>query len=438
MFMDQDLWQADWDAQEEEILESQLYGSYEEPEEVPDVDCEEEIAANERAETFTIPTTAREVIEKAVAKFQKKAAAYGCQLAVTFGEPYAKERAIEAAECDCDGFTHNKVIGTEMIEVFDVTINSDLIRKDGYTVVAKLEHLDGGNVVSSFGEAGKPEWGTIQPRCQHCGGKHGQKVTFIVRHEDGTELQVGRTCLKDYCGIDPKHIAAINQLRDLFIDEDIDHHDFNKYPAPVAYSTIEMLAVSIHVMNEQGYVKSEEVKSNKGTISGLAAKHFQPSETELAKAQEMARKIAELDLDTAFSWNLDNIYHLINNCYCKSSHFGYIAYAPLAYQRYAEHMEREAKYEAEKAKEREASGHIGQVGQRMVIDIAEMKLLTSWDTQYGTTYLYKFIDTAGNTLVWFASKTMETASKIKATIKEHTERDGVKQTVITRCTAVAA
>lgn len=30
MFLNQDAWQADWDAQEEEILESQLYGSYEE------------------------------------------------------------------------------------------------------------------------------------------------------------------------------------------------------------------------------------------------------------------------------------------------------------------------------------------------------------------------------------------------------------------------
>lgn len=30
MYFDQDVWQADWDAQEEEILESQLYGSYEE------------------------------------------------------------------------------------------------------------------------------------------------------------------------------------------------------------------------------------------------------------------------------------------------------------------------------------------------------------------------------------------------------------------------
>ena len=30
MLLNQDVWQADWDAQEEEILESQLYGSYEE------------------------------------------------------------------------------------------------------------------------------------------------------------------------------------------------------------------------------------------------------------------------------------------------------------------------------------------------------------------------------------------------------------------------
>ena len=389
-------------------------------------------------ETYIIPTSERETIEKAVKRYEKKAAAYGCQFSITMSEPYATKRAIYDRESDEYGNPINVKVGSEMIEVFDVTIESDLIRKDGYTVVARLEHLTGGNVVFTFGDENKPEWSTMKPRCQHCGGNHGQKITFIVRHEDGTELQVGRTCLKDYCGIDPARIAFLKQLRDLFLGEDIDHHDFDKRPATPAYTTIEALALAIRVMQAQGYVKSGEINSNRSTMHELVKKSYRPSKKEIAAAEELAQKIGSLDRETAFSWNLSNVRQLVHSGYCKYSHFGYIAYAPLAYQQYEEHMERELKREAAKEAERRSSEHVGQVGQRIIIDIAEMNLLTSWDTQYGTTYLYKFVDTAGNTLVWFASKTMEKASKIKATIKEHSERDGVKQTVITRCAAIPA
>lgn len=391
-----------------------------------------------KSETYTIPTTERETIEKAVKRYEKKAAAYGCKFSITMGEPYAAKRTIYDRESDEYGNPINIKVGSEMIEVFDVTIESDLIRKDGYTVIAKLEHLEGGNVVVTFGDECKPEWSTLKPRCQHCGGNHGQKITFIVRHEDGTELQVGRTCLKDYCGIDPARIAFLKQLRDLFLGEDIDHHDFNQRPATPAYSTIEALALAIRVMKAQGYVKSGEINSNRSTMHELVRKSYRPTANEIAAAEDLARKIGTLDRETAFSRNLSNVSQLVHSGYCKYSHFGYIAYAPLAYQQYEEHRERELKREAEKDAERRSSEYVGEIGQRITIDIAEMKLLTSWETQYGMTYLYKFVDKQGNVLVWFASKTIADCSVIKGTVKDHTERDGVKQTVLTRCACKAA
>ena len=76
--------------------------------------------------------------------------------------------------------------------------------------------------------------------------------------------------------------------------------------------------------------------------------------------------------------------------------------------------------------------------------VVSIKLLTSWETQYGMTYLYKMVDENGNVFIWYASKRFGkfdpdgawedfSQAKIKATIKDHTERDGVKQTVVTRC-----
>lgn len=390
------------------------------------------------AETYTIPTSERETIEKAAARFQKKASTYGCYFSTTYGEPYAAKRAIYDTDYDYNGQPFHVLLDTVLVEVFDVTIECDLIRKDGYAVVAKIEHLDGGNVISTFGEAHKPEWSDLKPRCQHCGGNHGQKTTFIVRHETGTELQVGRTCLKDYCGIDPKRIAELNQLRDLFLDEDIDHRDFIKRPCITAHSIDRALALAIHVMKAQGYVKSEDPNANRDVMKKLDSEQYQPTEQEAAEAEQLAKRIAEIDQETARAALLGNVQTLIRSGYCKFSHFGYIAYAPLAYQRHLARLEKEREREAAKEAERSSSEYVGQIGQRIIIEVAEMALLTSWETQYGTSYLYKFVDKAGNTLVWFASKTMAQASKIKATIKEHSERDGVKQTIITRCAALTA
>lgn len=72
------------------------------------------------------------------------------------------------------------------------------------------------------------------------------------------------------------------------------------------------------------------------------------------------------------------------------------------------------------------------------MDVADVKLLTSWEGEWGLTFLYKIIDTAGNVLIWYASRTIEEAKKLRATVKDHSERDGIKQTIVTRCSVVAA
>ena len=90
-----------------------------------------------------------------------------------------------------------------------------------------------------------------------------------------------------------------------------------------------------------------------------------------------------------------------------------------------------------KEAERASSQYIGEIGQRLEIEVSDMALLTSWEGDWGWTYLYKIIDTMGNVLIWYASRCIDTAKKIKATIKDHSERDGVKQTIVTRCSVVA-
>lgn len=386
--------------------------------------------------TYTIPEVERENIQKVIARFQKKAATYGKSLNVQFGEAYATERKIYDKRLDWEtGATTFAVVGTELVEVFDLTIDSEIIRKDGYTVVAKIEHLNGGNIVNTFGEgAGKPEWFTLEPKCEHCGNNRHRRLTFIVRHEGGSEKQVGRSCLKDYCGINPDYVMWLNQLQDLILNDDIDHYDFYARPIPTAYSIVTMLALAKKILANQGYVKSGEPSSNRHMMYELCD-DYSPSEAELDEAKKMAEGFAEMDNGEICDSMLTNIQKLINCGYCKISHFGYLAYAPVAYEKYIKQIKRKAERDAERAAERNSSEYVGEVGQRITVQLSKMKLLTSWETMYGYTYLYKFIDTAGNVLMWFASRAIADCKAIKATVKDHTERDGVKQTIITRCKA---
>lgn len=393
---------------------------------------------------YTIPESKRTDIEKLVNRFAKKAQKYGKAFCVKCGEPYATEVAVYDIGYDPLTGASTKVLDhTVMVEAFDIEIEADIIQNDGYTVVAQVEHLDGGNIVKVFDGNIKAEWIHSDCRCEHCKTNRVRKLTYIVRKGD-EELQVGKTCLKDYCGIDPQLMGLRNQLTDILLNEDVDHYDFGKGGVEWAYDTTEILALAIRAYKKQGYVKSEMPNSNKDLIREMVDSNVHPTEEEVNRAAEMAKAIEGLDDKDAINFLLNDTRTLVRTTYCKRSHFGYIAYAPVAFEKYQKEMAKKAEWEAEHQKQM-ASEYVGEVGKRQTFDIAKFKLVTSWEGQFGTTYLYKFTDTNGNVLVWFASGCFghwddtkqkyieeENVSKIKATVKAHNERDGVKQTIINR------
>lgn len=392
-------------------------------------------------ETYTIPVLEKENVDKAITRFRKKAAAYGKLLSVECGEPYATERIIWQE----DDVTHTvEKVDTELVEVYDLTIESEVIQKDGYTVVAKLEHLENGNFVYSFVDQPNPAWQTMKSRCQHCGTKHYRKNTFIVRREDGSEKQVGSTCLKDYCGIDPQHLGMLKELRDLFLKDSVGCYDFDHcLKATKVYPIIDVVALAIRVKAKQGYRKSDEPGSNKSVLIRMLAEKEQPIPDERAAAQAIADEVMLMTTDDSYSrlndkkiWFKSTLKPLLTAGYCKDTHLGYMAYAPVVYEQYLEAKAEAEARENERQKQAGESQFLGDVGQKVDVDVKEMKLITSWEGDWGYTYLYKIIDTAGNVLVWYASRCVDEFKRFRATVKAHNEREGVKQTVVTRCRAI--
>ena len=301
-------------------------------------------------------------------------------------------------------------------------------------MIAHIEHSPNGNIVNVFDGEMRSEWVNIAPFCEHCNSNHNLKYTFMV--SNGEEIkQVGRTCLKEYCGIDPQVIGMVNAFYDDIDEFTPDGYDFRE-PIPCVFDAVEVLAHAIDVVKEQGYIKSDECGSNKSII-GKRVGSSRPTTQSVKEAEMMEKAIIGMDTEEAVEALLNNVQVRLKGFYCKPSDFGYFAYAPIAYRKHMEHIE-EMKRRAEEHDAISAqSKYVGTVGERATFEIKDAKLLTTIFGMYGTTFLYRFLDADGNVLIWFASTSFDTsATKIKATVKDHSEHDGVKQTVLTRVKAV--
>lgn len=97
-------------------------------------------------------------------------------------------------------------------------------------------------------------------------------------------------------------------------------------------------------------------------------------------------------------------------------------------------MAQDAEKKAQWAARDALSQHVGSIGERITFE-ATCTFITSYMTDFGTNYISGYRDDAGN--IYIHKGSAPNALKggrysIKATIKSHDERDGVKQTRISR------
>lgn len=418
--------------------------------------------------TFTVYAANVEDVSKRLDRLASKASRYNVPFGYSVGEEHPQIINIY----DLDPATSTKfVVDRKVVAAVDFEVEcEELIKAKGWTVRAKIEHGENGNIVTGFGfSKPDPTWYTLPSKCDHCGTTRARKVTFLCENDQGEIKQVGRACLKDYTGINPATALLWAEVRDLFcIDLDCSMIDWTDRKPAQMYDVRNVLAHAYDEIKREGYRKSDcpgstrenvlelvlngKAPSAEGLDAAYQITHWLAGLDEVARCEDAARAAAwakgEETMEEA-AWAAyralpDTVGDLERNCiplalsgYTLAKHFGRLAYMPVAYEKF---QEREAKRKAREAEQQAlaaGSKHVGEVGQRITIKMASAKLLSSWDNAYGTTYLYKFVDESGNVYIWYASRCVDLDEQptIKATIKDHNERDGVKQTVLTRCKA---
>jgi hypothetical protein len=98
-----------------------------------------------------------------------------------------------------------------------------------------------------------------------------------------------------------------------------------------------------------------------------------------------------------------------------------------------ERIEGRAALAAQRAAENAASAFVGAVGDRLDLTLT-CQWVRSFDTQFGTMTVHGFKDAAGNIVIYKGQSIADKGETLtlKATVKAHEEREGIKQTIINR------
>lgn len=322
---------------------------------------------------------------------------------------------------------------------------------DDWECIAVLEVHDVGNIIRRINtEIEIPNrFKNTENICEHCNSKRQRNNLYIIHNVKTDEWkQVGGNCLKLYTGgLNMEYITAyMDGITELEEFDGIVGH------GKAYYHVNDVLSYAVEVINKTGYFNAQSMLPTKHIVSVLMHNTFEKaieyinkdfadakldvrvSSFDLHKkdTNDTVEKIVEyyknVEDDSEF---IHNIKVMLNEEYVLAKNFGFLCYLPMGY---AKHIEKEI----EKAKRIETK-YFGEVGKRYKDKvILSVTLVTSWETQWGYTYIYRIVLEDGSVLTWKTSNGLyldkdEEFDKISFTVKEHKEYKGEKQTEITRC-----
>jgi hypothetical protein len=396
--------------------------------------------------TYTIPTENKPALKAKLEKIQRRANKLELTaIEFSFSSAYYRDGA--------DGLKDH---------VIDVSITGETVKIAGWSFCATLDHFSDPDqpskwisIVKAVSGCDVPErFRSIGPICEHCSQSRKRTQTYVLKHDDGSRKAVGSSCLRDFLGGHDPH-AAVLLCNDLIQAQQACEESMGGSRGHSAIDIDRFLAVTAAIVRIDGYVSSAKARESLTpvyrTSDALQDYFFSPAQTDEEKKWKALREPTEIDIATAEKakqWALslhetaiatlnDYQYNIANIARIGVVELRLIGLAVSIVPSY----QRAVGADIERQKARESSVHFGTVGERSVYALTVTKILTT-ESQWGTTFICKFVDENGNFATWFASKRVDFAVgekvTVKGTVKEHKEYQGIKETVLTRCTVTKA
>lgn len=322
---------------------------------------------------------------------------------------------------------------------------------NGWRLIASLEFLSSGVIVKTVPGVNKVDRSLIeQGKCDHCGHKRDRVKAYLVLSEDGKQLQVGSTCLKDFIGWDtfPKFMFTDD------VSDEIDGFLSGGF-WPASYTVRSVLAAAWATIKLDGYVRAgsyDNVPTKVTTMDILnpPLKREREIRAKYGALAEESYDIAQKTIDFILSDEFagDNEYVLnmkvaIAADFVTSKQFGLIVSAPQTWARYQERSLIRQREKSEVVNEwvgedPKARKESGEKAERITVNV-RVKSVRYIEGFYGSTVLYTLLADTGHVFKWFASNEVlgdEPTTEFFAltgSIKEWDEFNGMRSTVLTRC-----
>lgn len=346
---------------------------------------------------------------------------------------------------------YNKELGRTEYHKFVLVEVEGTAKINNWECIAVLENHEVGNIIRRINtEINVPErFKNTDNICEHCNTKRQRNNLYVIHNIETDEWkQVGGNCLKLYTGgLSMEYVTA-------YMDGITELEEFDGIVGrgKAYYHVEEIISYAVEVINKTGYfnaqsaiptkyIVSELIQDNLGRAIERINEEFKSARLDVRMSEhdfhkdntmEVVKNVIDyynnLEDESEF---VHNVKVMLNEGYALPKNFGFLCYLPEGYARYIQK-------EVEKAKKVETK-YFGEIGKRYKDKvIQDVTLVTSWETQWGYTGIYKIILEDGSILTWKTNNGLyldrnEKFDKICFTVKEHKEYKGEKQTEVTRC-----
>jgi hypothetical protein len=408
---------------------------------------------------------------KMLAKLMKKATRYGMDLAPEWTGLW-QERVKKGENIYAEAIW-------EIRSLRSLTISTPLLRAGDYELVAKVEGTPNGNFVDTvpgveFDDGDLLQFRTADSYCDHCKTARKRKHVFVVRDVNtGNLVQVGRSCLQDFLGINVTWaLSRFTWLQEWVLGDEDDMRGWST-PRVELFDLAEIIRVGVQSSRIFGWCSKgmaaidesktptvadfwlliARVRREKLGSRDLARLARLDEDQRDSDAEEAAKIIAWVrGLDNPGNEYLHNLtVAMAEDTLADRWRIGLVISAVSAYARAHEaDLNTQDKTPAWVAqKELDAkSTHQGELKERLrdiPVTVRMVRCMGQSDFNWeAINYLVKFQDADGNIFTWFTSTendlnyAEDQEVTLTGTVKGHNDYNGVKETQLNRCCVTVA
>jgi ssDNA-binding Zn-finger/Zn-ribbon topoisomerase 1 len=313
-----------------------------------------------------------------------------------------------------------------------LVIEGEPLKYQGWEFIGVAEFVEEQIILHGFSEENPIQISDVRKGyCDHCQKVRNRGKVIFVKNEEGKLSQVGSSCVKDFIGWTFYASALVTE------EDFAEEFGGYQFGGISAISTEAIIAHAIKAVGKLGYVKSSEGISTKDLVWGVLknihqyneiwAKHQigEAGQAEYEKARQLIEWGKNFEGDSSYAQNVRSVCQL---GFQKDSTVG-IAVSIVKAE--SNQREKEIVEKVEFKKEQFA-----ETGSKVEVEVTVAGSNT-FETQYGWTTLFTFVNEGGYQFKWFSSNggNVEIGDKvkIKGTVKGSDEYKDVFSTVLTRC-----